>query len=338
MSKKELEKISISNEIMEKIEEHCFSEVSHEVGGFLVGVIGEDKTEIKGVIVSTKAQSQRTSLTFTHEAWDEAYQALAAEFPNLNLVGWYHSHPGFGVFMSEYDAFIQQNFFGTTGQLALVIDPLAGRRGWFKWGNEKIKDLHEEDTDKEALGGEAADYVPPQASRAPVNVIGAVPATKVITVLLIMVLSGLIGFLTGQSGKSEDLQSLQNNQVALNQQLNLLSSSLFNGLFVPKQDKDPVSEVFYVRYAIADFERMQPDWLAIIAQRFGVTTEKLLEVNPGLDKAETFPDYVNVPISGWKSIPPNIVKEEKKEEAVITEPEEPSATSSPSPSASASKK
>lgn len=47
MSKKELEKISISDEILEKIEEHCFSEVSHEVGGFLVGIIGDEKQRLR---------------------------------------------------------------------------------------------------------------------------------------------------------------------------------------------------------------------------------------------------------------------------------------------------
>lgn len=329
MSKKELEKISISDEILEKIEEHCFSEVSHEVGGFLVGIIGDEKTEIKGVIPSTKAQSQQTSLTFTHEAWDEAYQSLAKDFPDLNLVGWYHSHPGFGVFMSEYDSFIQQNFFGTKGQLALVVDPLAGRRGWFKWGNEKIKELHQEDTDKEGIGGEAADYTPVAVSKTSGNVIGAVPATKVISVILVMVLSGLIGFLSGQSGKSEDLQFLENERVFLNQRLNQLSSALSGDLFFAVQENDPARERFFVRYALSEYERENPDYLTIVADKFGITKEDLQKINPGLDETSFAPEYLNVPISGWRSVPPAIVKEE-----VTQESETPTVTASPSPSAS----
>jgi len=334
MSKKELEKISISDELMEKIEEHCFSEVSHEVGGFFVGIIGEDKTEIKGVIPSTKAQSQQTSLTFTHEAWDEAYQALAKDFPDLNLVGWYHSHPGFGVFMSEYDSFIQQNFFGTKGQLALVVDPLAGRRGWFKWGNEKIKELHQEDTDKDGIGGEAADYTPIPVSKSSGNVIGAVPATKVITVILIMVLSGLIGFLSGQSGKSEDLQFLENERVSLTQRLSQLSAALFGELFYPVQESDPAAQRFYVRYALSDNELESADYLAIVANKFAVSPEELKKINPGLDEASVAPEYLNVPISGWRTVPPAIVKEEE----VAQESETPTVTASPTPSASKSDK
>lgn len=334
MSKKELEKIFISDEIMNKIEEHCFSEVSHEVGGFLVGIISDEKTEIKGVIPSTKAQSQQTSLTFTHEAWDEAYQILAKDFPDFNLVGWYHSHPGFGVFMSEYDAFIQQNFFGTKGQLALVVDPLAGRRGWFKWGNEKIKELHQEDTEKEGIGGEAADYTPIPLSKNSGNVIGAIPATKVIAVILIMVLSGLIGFLSGQSGKAEDLQFLENERVTLTQRLSSLSTALFGELFFAVQENDPARERFYVRYALSDFERESPDYLTIVAIKFGVSSKDLQKINPGLDKVSFAPEYLNVPVSGWKSVPPAIIKKEED----IKENETPTVTASPAPSASKSEK
>jgi hypothetical protein len=41
-------------------------------------------------------------------------------------VGWYHTHPGFGVEFSEMDLFIQRNFFSGPTQIALVTDPLSG--------------------------------------------------------------------------------------------------------------------------------------------------------------------------------------------------------------------
>lgn len=42
-------------------------------------------------------------------------------------MGWYHSHPGFGVEFSELDVFIQRNFFSSPTQIALVMDPLDGQ-------------------------------------------------------------------------------------------------------------------------------------------------------------------------------------------------------------------
>jgi hypothetical protein len=44
----------------------------------------------------------------------------------MQIVGWYHSHPGFGVEFSEMDLFIHRNFFPGPGQIAYVTDPLGG--------------------------------------------------------------------------------------------------------------------------------------------------------------------------------------------------------------------
>jgi len=306
MSKKNLEKIKIQDWIIDQIEVHCFSEVSHEVGGFLVGKVDGDHTEVLGAIPSTKAQSQRTSLTFTHEAWDEAYQVLAKHFPDLSLIGWYHTHPGFGVFMSEYDAFIQQNFFGASGQLALVVDPLAGRRGWFKWEGDEISSIHEEDTFLKALGGEAPDYVPPAAT-ASRSSLADVPGSVAVIGVVLVLLTGLLGFLGGQGIKSGRIQDLENQLMFYSQQNGMLINSAGSPLFIPRQEGDPQTEVFYFRYAITNWDMMQSDLISSLAFRFGTTAEELLAANPGLDLSVTVPSYLNIPVSGWRSIPPALV-------------------------------
>jgi hypothetical protein len=49
------------------------------------------------------------------------------------MVGWYHTHPGWGVFLSGPDSFICRNFFNRPLDLALVIDPCRQDRGFFQW-------------------------------------------------------------------------------------------------------------------------------------------------------------------------------------------------------------
>jgi len=56
-------------------------------------------------------------------------------------VGWYHSHPGFGVFLSEHDMFIQENFFSSPQQVAWVFDPHTDEEGCFGWVNGKVEKL-----------------------------------------------------------------------------------------------------------------------------------------------------------------------------------------------------
>ena len=54
------------------------------------------------------------------------------------MVGWYHSHPRFGIFLSQYDVFIHSNFFAEQWQVAYVVDPVSGNSGIFGWENGEI--------------------------------------------------------------------------------------------------------------------------------------------------------------------------------------------------------
>ena len=47
------------------------------------------------------------------------------------ILGWHHTHPGYDVFLSSYDLFIQENFFDLPFQTAYVVDPLKDNRGFF---------------------------------------------------------------------------------------------------------------------------------------------------------------------------------------------------------------
>jgi proteasome lid subunit RPN8/RPN11 len=118
-------------EVMAGIEEHAYSLLTAEVGGMLMGSVKAGKTTIVGFIPALSASAEQVTLTFTHDVWEEILTLAAKEFPKHSIVGWYHTHPTFGVFLSEYDLFIQENFFNADGHLALVIDPVQGAYGWF---------------------------------------------------------------------------------------------------------------------------------------------------------------------------------------------------------------
>lgn len=130
---------SITPKVMAEIEEHAYSTLTAEVGGMLMGTVDKGVTKIVGFIPALSASAEQVTLTFTHDVWEEILKLAAKQFPKHAIVGWYHTHPTFGVFLSEYDLFIQENFFGADGHLALVIDPVQGTYGWFaKTGKGKI--------------------------------------------------------------------------------------------------------------------------------------------------------------------------------------------------------
>lgn len=115
------------------IAEHTRADASVEQGGVLVGLIDQTSgtLTISGSIRAEGAEGTKTSLTFTHDAWDHIGAQMSELWASHQIVGWYHSHPGFGIFLSEFDRFICDNFFSEPWQVAYVIDPISGDDGFF---------------------------------------------------------------------------------------------------------------------------------------------------------------------------------------------------------------
>jgi proteasome lid subunit RPN8/RPN11 len=109
---------------------HAKELLNVEVCGVLVGELCQNDdgpfVHVENVIRGTAASQASTHVTFTQATWNAIYQTLERDYPKKRIVGWYHTHPGFGVEFSDMDLFIQKNFFSGTAQIALVTDPLSG--------------------------------------------------------------------------------------------------------------------------------------------------------------------------------------------------------------------
>ena len=109
---------------------HAKASLEVEVCGVLAGQVCTDDegnfVHVEAVIRGTAASEGGTHVTFTQDTWNAIHKTLERDLPKLKIVGWYHTHPGFGVEFSEMDLFIQRNFFSGPAHLALVTDPLSG--------------------------------------------------------------------------------------------------------------------------------------------------------------------------------------------------------------------
>ncbi len=131
------------------IYEHIFECADREVGGVLIGraAAGGGLPLVTGAIPAISADEQRATLTFTQEAWAHFHRVLESEFPaDEQIVGWYHSHPGFGIWLSGHDRFIHENFFTAPSQIAVVVDPHAQTEGVFAWRDGDLTPLFERPT------------------------------------------------------------------------------------------------------------------------------------------------------------------------------------------------
>lgn len=115
-----------------------------EVGGICVGTVGRGSksgrwiVEVTDTFVAEHTFNQGASITFTVDTWSAANRVMDRDYAGgrEHMVGWYHTHPGFGVFMSSYDRFVHENFFTQPWHVALVIDPIRKREGFFVWNAE----------------------------------------------------------------------------------------------------------------------------------------------------------------------------------------------------------
>lgn len=131
--------IYILQPVLEEIQAHAAEESHHEIGGILLGIVVDKKHPV--VVASIRGQHMahsKLSVTFTHDSWTEFNRIIDTQYPDLKIVGWYHSHPGVGVFLSGHDLFIHQNFFTAPWHIAIVVDPLTKEWGCFSWHGQEL--------------------------------------------------------------------------------------------------------------------------------------------------------------------------------------------------------
>jgi len=87
---------------------------------------------IDGFIPAMHGESKHASFKFTHDSWSYIHNELDENFPESRIVGWHHTHPNFGIFLSSMDIFIQENFFNLHWQVALVVDPVRETLGFLR--------------------------------------------------------------------------------------------------------------------------------------------------------------------------------------------------------------
>lgn len=135
--------IYILQSVYKEIHAFTKNKTTNESGGILVGNIIEEfgKTNIiiSGFIEAKHSEGTPTTLKFTHETWDYVHEQIEKKHKGKKIVGWIHTHPDFGIFLSEYDKFIHQNFFSEDYEIAYVVDPIKEIEGFYFWLDGKIE-------------------------------------------------------------------------------------------------------------------------------------------------------------------------------------------------------
>jgi len=116
---------------------HAGSDLDNEVGGWMAGKYCRDSLNgmpfivIDTILPAVYTEQGAAHLTFTGDTQVALHNHLEENFPEKVFLGWYHTHPRMGVFFSQWDAWLHQNFFPEPWQVALVIEPHQSIGGFF---------------------------------------------------------------------------------------------------------------------------------------------------------------------------------------------------------------
>ena len=113
----------------------CSADV--EVGGALIGTwcmdeqTGGQYIVVKHVLPARHTRQGSVFLTFTKDTLIDLHEQIEKRFEGEKIVGWFHTHPRMGIFLSHYDTFLHRNFFPEPWQVALVVEPFSSVAGFF---------------------------------------------------------------------------------------------------------------------------------------------------------------------------------------------------------------
>jgi proteasome lid subunit RPN8/RPN11 len=121
------------------MQSHAGQDILREQAGILCGQAyldpgGQLYIEV-ATAVAVETVNTASNFRFHQKSWQAVWNRMGRD---ANILGWYHSHPGMGIFLSATDLRTQQLYFGTAWQIAVVLDPVSRELGVF-CGDKRIE-------------------------------------------------------------------------------------------------------------------------------------------------------------------------------------------------------
>lgn len=123
---------------LRKIEQHGKADTNNERFGLLIGgafsdpITKQNWVEVVDMLPAKRVSASRSYVEVQPEELISLRDQIGGHVDNrFREVGWYHTHPGHGIFMSGTDRSNQKLNYNEDWQIALVYDPTKGNYGIF---------------------------------------------------------------------------------------------------------------------------------------------------------------------------------------------------------------
>jgi proteasome lid subunit RPN8/RPN11 len=89
--------------------------------------------EIMAALPAVSGSHGPIHFTFNADSWTQLQRDRTERYPKLDMVGWFHTHPGLGVFYSGDDVVVHSAAFTLPWHVGLVVDPVNNEASFFGW-------------------------------------------------------------------------------------------------------------------------------------------------------------------------------------------------------------
>ncbi len=125
---------------LETMQKHAANDILREQAGILCGQAFLDSDQLYIDITSAfpaETANSPAHFSFHETSWERIWSQLQTVDP---ILGWYHSHPRLGIFLSATDLRTQKLYFAEPWQVAIVMDPVSSQFGIFSGAKGELVD------------------------------------------------------------------------------------------------------------------------------------------------------------------------------------------------------
>lgn len=124
---------------------HSASNVDVELGGALLGKAyrhqGRVIVQVLAALPAVNQDHGPVHFHFSADSWVNLQRDQATHYADLDIIGWFHTHPDLGVFYSSDDMVVHSAAFTLPWHVGLVVDPVRNEASFFGWVEGELAPL-----------------------------------------------------------------------------------------------------------------------------------------------------------------------------------------------------
>ena len=164
-------RIYLRYDLFRALDEYAVRDTSRELAALLVGQVHEGGQGGNSIVVEDAIEvgvADEREGRFSPRVWQHARRVARTRYANKVIVGWYHTHPGTGLDLSQEEREVHKSFFPEAWQVMYVVDPVSRDRNFYRCQENRLSGVRGfRIFGKEAAAIKERESAPPTAPSAP---------------------------------------------------------------------------------------------------------------------------------------------------------------------------